>query len=247
MPIEIKVAPPGITISQGRTFMVTDARDEINPRSDEGVYAIDTRFISYYRLFISREPWVLVNSSQLSFYAARWYLTNPKISAEDGDFEANTIGLTLERTVEEGIHEDFYVTNYTGKKIRFTMQLALRSDFADLFEVKAKRLVQRGRMLTEWEKQERRLRTSYDHKDFHRAVTYWIPSLDVPVGYANGRIFFEIELEPGQEWHTCGELILEHGQQVMAPAYGHRTPEQLEEPLSEMDELQAGWIPARNC
>ncbi len=242
MPIEIKVAPPGITISQGRTFMVTDQRGEINPQTDEGVFAIDTRFISYYRLFINREPWVLVNSSQLSFYAARFYLTNPKINAEDGDFEANTIGLTIERTVEEGIHEDFYVVNYTGKQIHFTMQLALRSDFADLFEVKSKRLVQRGRMLTEWDKQERRLRTSYAHKDFHCAVTYAIPSADVSVGYANGRIFFEIELEPGQEWHTCGELILEHGQHMMTPAYGHRTPEQQVEPLSELDELQARWL-----
>ena len=76
---------------------------------------IDTRFISEYRLFINQEPWVLVNSSQLTFYAARFYLTNPRISTEDGDIGANTIGLTIERTVEEGIHEDLYVTNYTGK------------------------------------------------------------------------------------------------------------------------------------
>ncbi len=218
MPIEIKVALPGITISQGRTFMVTNAGGEINPQTDEGVFAIDTRFISYYHLFINRVPWVLVNSSQLSFYASRTYLTNPKISTEDGDIAENTIGLTLERTVENGIHEDFYVTNYTGKKISITLELALRSDFADLFEVKSKRFVNRGRMLTTWDMQERRLRTTYDNKEFHRAVTYVIPSVDVPVGYANGRISFELELEPGQEWQTCGELIFEHGQQVMGPA-----------------------------
>src|ERR671939_349013 len=110
MPIEIKVAPPGITISQGRTFMVTNSAGEIDPQTDEGVFAIDTRFISYYHLFINRVPWVLVNSSQLGFYASRTYLTNPKLSTEDGDIAANTIGLTLERTVESGIHEDFYVT-----------------------------------------------------------------------------------------------------------------------------------------
>jgi len=107
--------------------------------------------------------------------------------------------LTLERTVENGIHEDFYVTNYTGKKISITLELALRSDFADLFEVKSRRFVNRGRMLTAWDMQERRLRTSYDNKDFHRAVTYAIPSPGVPVEFANGRIFFELELEPGQE------------------------------------------------
>ena len=63
MPIEIQVGPPNITISQGRTFMVTDQRGEIHPRTDAGVYAIDTRFISSYRFFINREPWNLVNSS----------------------------------------------------------------------------------------------------------------------------------------------------------------------------------------
>jgi glycogen debranching enzyme len=242
MPIEIKVGPPGITISQGRTFMVTDQRGEINSHSDEGVYAIDTRFISSYHLFINREPWILVNSSQLSFYTARFYLTNPIIFAEDSVFEANTIGLTIERSVEKGIHEDFYIVNYTGKKIHFFVQLELRSDFADIFEVKSKRLVQRGRLHSEWEREKRTLRTIYDHKDFHRAVTYSVFNTEVPVGYANGRIFYEIELEPGQQWHTCGELTLEHGQHVRKHITGHRTPQQLVEPLNELDALQAQWL-----
>lgn len=109
MPIDIKVAPPSIVISQGRTFMVTDQRGEIAPASDEGVFAMDTRFVSYYRLFINREPWVPVNSSQLSFYAARMHLTNPKLRTEEGDLAAHTLRLTLERSVGEGIHEDFMV------------------------------------------------------------------------------------------------------------------------------------------
>jgi N-terminal domain of (some) glycogen debranching enzymes len=77
MPIEIKVAPPGITISQGRTFMVTDQGGEIQPQSEQGVYTIDTRFLSSYRLYLNHQPWQLVTSSQLSFYAARIHLTNP--------------------------------------------------------------------------------------------------------------------------------------------------------------------------
>ncbi len=241
MPIDIKVAPPSITISQGRTFMVTSQGGEINPKADEGVYAIDTRFISSYHFFINQEPWVLVNSSQLTFYASRFYFTNPKIITEQGDIEDNTIGLTLERTVEDGIHEDFYITNYTGKKINFSLELALRSDFADIFEVKSKRLTRRGRISSEWKQETRSLRTAYDHEDFHRAITYQVPSADVSAVYANGRIFFGIELEPGQQWQTCGEIILEHGKQVMTPTYGHRTPEQQEEPLNKLDKLQAAW------
>src|ERR687884_135011 len=146
MPIEIKVAPPGITISQGRTFMVTDQSGEIRTSSDEGVYAIDTRFISYYRLYINRQPWQLVNSSQLSFYASRFHLTNPTILTEDGELHEHTLGLTLNRTVGEGIHEDIDIVNYTDKKVCFVLELALRSDFADLFEVKPKRLIVRGKV-----------------------------------------------------------------------------------------------------
>src|SRR6266566_3147291 len=118
MPIEITVAPPGMTISQGRTFMITDQRGEINPSRDEGVYAIDTRFIDTYRLFLNREPWELVTASQLSFYAARVHLTNPSIRTQDGDLDAHTLGLTINRTVGEGIHEDFDLMNYATKKIR---------------------------------------------------------------------------------------------------------------------------------
>jgi N-terminal domain of (some) glycogen debranching enzymes len=85
MPVEIKIAPPVITISQGRTIMVTGLNGEIDPQTDQGVYAIDTRFISSYHLYINREPWVLDNSSQIAFYSSRAYLTNPKINTIDGD------------------------------------------------------------------------------------------------------------------------------------------------------------------
>jgi hypothetical protein len=78
MPIEIKVAPPSIVISQGRTFMVTDQRGEITPSSDEGVYARDTRFISDYHLYINREPWTLLTSSHEDFYIANY--NNKQIS-----------------------------------------------------------------------------------------------------------------------------------------------------------------------
>ena len=253
MPVEIKVSPPGITISQGRTFMVTDQRGEIDPKSDEGIYAIDTRFVSSYHLYINRLPWVLVNSGQLTFYASRIYLTNPAFSTQQGEINEHTIGLMVERTVGNGIHEDFYITNYTGKKISFVLELSLDSDFADLFEVKSKRLIKRGRMRTHWDEYDQKLHTSYTDQDFHRAITYRVFNTEVPVGFANGRIFFEIELESGQEWHTCGEFILEHGQHIRRSVYGHRPSGALsnpspttrslseEEPSNDFDERQARW------
>lgn len=258
MPVEIKVGPPVITISQGRTFMVTTPAGEIRPGSDHGVYALDTRYVSYYRIYINRNPLTVINASQLSFYASRFHLTNPRIVTEGGILEARKLRVTLNRVVSEGIHEDIDIANYAGKQIHFLLEIAMRSDFADLFEVKEKHIVQRGKQATEWDRKDRRLRTTYDDRDFHRAVDYLVIT-DVPVGFANGRLFFDIALEPNQHWHTCCEYVLEHGQeqhktgkqvrkhdakkeeQGKATGSAGAVPTRGQEPRSDFDERQARW------
>ena len=255
MTIEIKVGPPVITISQGRTFMVTDKSGSITADSDQGVYAIDTRFLSFYRLFINRVPLKVINSSQLTFYAARFHLTNPDITTEGGVITENTLSLTINRTVSEGIHEEWEVLNYSGNKVIFLLELSIRSDFADIFEVKAHDIVQRGQTESVWDKDQRQLRTSYDNQDFHRAAIYQVTNLprSTAVGYANGRIFFQIELDHNQSWQMCADLLLEHGQETKRPqpgscSYGQRgtasggaTPSPAQEPRSDFDERQARW------
>ncbi len=252
MPIEIKVGPPTITVSQCRTFMVTTQSGEIQANTDQGVYAQDTRFVSFYRLYINRSPLSVVNSSQLRFYASRFHLTNPCIETEGGTIAEQTLRITLNRVVSEGIHEDIEIANYTGKKVAFLLELGTRTDFADLFEVKSKHIVQRGKQDTNWNVQERQLRTTYDNKDFHRAFTYRITT-DGNVGYANGRLFFEIELESNQHWYACGDMILEHGQQVKQPTSSSCTQERQgttsagatpapgQEPRSDFDKRQERW------
>jgi hypothetical protein len=121
-------------------------------------------------------------------------LTNPALAAEDGDLAENSLDLTIDRYVDEGIHEDFSVTNYSGKQVKIILALDILCDFADLFEVRAQRFVERGQLSSRWNAAERSLRTSYTNQDFHRALIYHIPGTDVPVSFANGRIFCEIEL-----------------------------------------------------
>jgi N-terminal domain of (some) glycogen debranching enzymes len=42
------------------------------------------------------------------------------------------------------------VTNNSRKPTRFQLEIALRCDFADIFEVKSGHIVRRGRITTEW-------------------------------------------------------------------------------------------------
>jgi glycogen debranching enzyme len=238
MPIEISVGPPALTINQGSTFMVTDLNGEIATESELGVFAGDTRFVSHYAISANGEPWIRLTSSGISYYAARFHLTNPPIATEDGDIAKGTLGLTTVRSVGEGIHEDIDVTNYNRVPVRFNLEIALRSDFADIFEVRYHRFVRRGRIVTEWDKRDRELDVSYSNRDFRRRFVYRVLNNDSPALYANGRITFELELGPGASWHTCGHYILVQGQRVRAPQRDcHQIPIE-----TEHDLLQRQWL-----
>ena len=73
-----------LTINQGSTFMVTDERGEIDPDSEQGVFASDTRFVSSCHLIINRIPWDLQTSTTTDYYEAHIYFSNPKVATEQG-------------------------------------------------------------------------------------------------------------------------------------------------------------------
>ena len=217
MPVEISVGPPVLTINQGRTFMVTELSGEISANGEQGLFSSDTRFVSYYAISANGKPWTRVTSSTPIYYGARIHLTNGALITEDLPIAAGTISLTISRGVAEGLHEDFDLVNYSRNYIRFNLEIAMRSDFADLFELKSHRFVQRGRIETQWDQNAFELRTSYRNLDFNRALVYRISSETRP-DYANGRITFPIELRPGASWHACSDYILTHGAEIKEPA-----------------------------
>ena len=63
---------------------------------------------------------------------------------------ARSLGFVIGRRLGGGMHEDLDITNHGRKHVRFNLEIAIRSDFADVFEVKLGRIVRRGRITTEW-------------------------------------------------------------------------------------------------
>lgn len=76
MPVEITVGPPLLSINQGATLMVTNLGGEIQADTEQGVFADDTRFVSYYAISANGVPWRRLNSAATAYFAARVYLTN---------------------------------------------------------------------------------------------------------------------------------------------------------------------------
>jgi len=203
MTLEIKVGPPQLAVHQGYTVMVSDPDGQILTEGQKGLYFLDTRLISFWAMFADGVQWKLLNGGALAASAARVYGTNLPIPTSSGTIPENTLGLILGRHVDGGMHEDIDITNYGSQKVCFNLELAIRSDFADLFEVKGNKVIRRGEIASDWSPDTQELTTTYQHDDFSRALKVTASGRHSPMSYANGRLSFNVDLLPAASWHTC--------------------------------------------
>jgi glycogen debranching enzyme len=216
MPFKVQVGPPQISIHQGQTVLITEETGQINWPSDKGLYFFDTRVVSSWTVYANGEPWELLNGGAISYYASRIFLTNRSLHTEEGTIPPRTLGLTISRWISGGMHEDLDITNNSQKAVKFQLEIAVRCDFADIFEVKSGNIVRRGRITTNWSESRQHLRTTYRNGDFSRAVTIYPTRSPAKAVYANGRLSFEVVLEPDRSWHCCLHYTLTDGDRRFA-------------------------------
>ena len=212
MSFKVQVGPPQIAIHQGQTVLVSEPDGQINWPSEKGLYFLDTRIISNWAIYANGEPWELLNGGPVKYHAARIFLTNRPIPTEDGVIPPRTVGLTISRAIDDGLHEDIDITNNGMKPVRFQLEIAFRCDFADVFEVKSGNIVRRGQITTEWSERRQRVRTAYSNRDFQRAVTATVSRASSKAVSANGRLSFEVALQPNEAWHACLLYTLDDGE-----------------------------------
>jgi glycogen debranching enzyme len=235
--LKIKVGPPVLTINKSRSMLVTAWDGHIPWPSKFGFFVWDTRIVSAWSIYANGERWFLLNSGAITQFAAQVFLTNPLILTEDGDIEERTLLLQLGRSIGDGgIHEDIDITNHGAKPARFNLEIAIRSDFADILEVKSERLVRRGRITTNWATRGPRLTTRYRNRDFRRELVVQPKRFRAPSVYANGRISFAVDVKPGETWHACLEYsVTADGRHYTAPqdCIDHAPRSVLAHPLEE--------------
>ena len=202
MTFKVQVGPSQIALHQGRTVLVSEPDGTVVSGGDKGLYFNDTRIISSWSIYANGESWDLLSGGATSFDTARIHLTNRALQTTDGPIPARTLGLTLSRAIQGGVHEDIVLTNHGASAVRFNLEIGVRCDFADLFEVKAGHAIRRGSIATTWTPAEQTLQTAYTNADFHRSLTLRA-HLQGTMGYANGRVSFAIALAPRQSWQCC--------------------------------------------
>ncbi|NDJ17376.1 amylo-alpha-1,6-glucosidase [Myxacorys almedinensis] len=240
--MRISVGPPILTINHGSTFMVSDLAGQIHSEGYLGIFSDDTRFLSHYASYIDGHEWLRISSATTTYYGARVYLANPTFTSKNGEILSGELSLTISRVVESGIHEELELTNHRLEPVSFSLEIVQRSDFADVFEVESQQFVRRGRIETVWNSDKRELSTTYQNEDFYRCLIYRVRRCSSPVHYANGRITFEITLQPGEVWKACCNYVLsdnEHVRDVLDYSYQSAVdPSQIN---TEIEQLHADW------
>src|SRR6476469_6051109 len=128
------------------------------------------------------------------------------------------------------------------------LELAIRSDFADLFEVKSVRLTRRLNISTDWNPHREELTTSYHHEDFHRRVVYKVTEATSSPTYANGRLVFEVRLKPMQQWDAvCTGYLLTGGRRPRnetdpAQAFHRGKGRPVTREGAELEKFQKDWL-----
>jgi glycogen debranching enzyme len=203
MSFKVEVGPPQIAIHHAQTVLISETNGEVRWPSEKGLYFLDTRLVSAWAIYANGEEWDLLNGGAVTSHKARIHLTNRSIPTEDGTIPPRSLGLVIGRRLGGGMHEDLDITNHGRKHVRFNLEIGVRSDFADVFEVKQNQIVRRGRITTDWSTEHQRLSTIYRNQDFLRGVQVGPRHQDQPAAYANGRLSFEVQIDPGATWHCC--------------------------------------------
>lgn len=217
MPTKVTVNPGQIVINDGSSFLVTAADGSIDDNLAQGFFVRDTRLISYYEISLNRYRLQLLASSIITHHSALYQFTNSELPTVDGTLPSGRLIVTIRRDIVGGMHEDIDITNHYHQRVEFQLMLAVRSDFADIFEVKAKQILTRGETETTWK--DGVLTTQYQDEAFHRGIMTEPACASSTPRYANGRLFFEIILDPGKTWHSCVNFTALANGDILKPQF----------------------------
>src|SRR5579864_540976 len=210
---------PSVKINHGATFLVTDETGSVpaGSQGEYGLYSSDTRFLSRHELRLNGRRPDSVASVRLSFRHARWHMVADSIAGPGGDMREARVAVTVDRLVSlQQMHEDLTLHTYARAPVTVLIEIALESDFADLFEVRY-RSWQRRADLNTWWVGPNHLESRYANQDFVRRCLVRAVTAQSGITYANGALRIPVDLVTGKEWKLCLQYDLLTSDDDMPP------------------------------
>jgi glycogen debranching enzyme len=202
MTFPVQVGPSTITINRDDRVLVCQPDARVLGEAD-GFFTRDTRFISGYDLWINGRRPILLASAPIQSFSSRFEFTNDDSVDSFGAIPRQSLAMRIDRTVADAVHEDIDIANYASRPVRLTIEIAVLSDFADIFDVKRGEIVRRGELNSRWFRSRGELRSTYVNRDFRRDLIVAVERASTTPQFANGRLVFVATIPPKGVWHTC--------------------------------------------
>src|SRR5207245_9423369 len=115
----VTVGPSSLTINHDRQVLISQPNATMLPQDDVGFYARDTRFVSGYSVTINGLKPLLLDAITVEHFSARHEFMTPELrlgsgtgDGADGVLPVGSVGFRIERTILEGVQEDYDLTTY---------------------------------------------------------------------------------------------------------------------------------------
>jgi len=200
-------------LKQGDMFLVADVFGDVDGESD-GLFRNDTRVLSSFRLLLGGNRASLLGGNVAHdnvFFTA--HLTNHPLAPIGGQSTPEGV-IHVERTRflwDCRLYEMLILTNFSERKAELPFSYLFAADFRDMFEVRGKQRVARGRMFPP-KTSEHGVVLGYEGLD---GIVRWtaIAFSPAPRRIAANRADFLIALDPGARF----ELHVEVGPEFAGP------------------------------
>jgi len=207
----VQIPHPSVVLHSGDIALACGLAGEVRVDDMHGLFVGDTRVLSTYRLMVGGQEWELLGRNREGHGSATFTFQNPLMRGARGELPPGTLFLTLRRRVAGALHDDLTIRGYADHTIETRLSLQLDADFADVFEVKDRRLPPRLDVVRQGDGEH--LTLKYERAGFRRALEVQIVTSDTgrQPSFVGSEITFDLLLEPKGEWTCCihAEVVLD--------------------------------------
>ena len=128
-----------ISVLDGNTFIVSDRHGDVRPEHwlhPHGFFSEDTRFVSQWELTVSGGRPEVLSTAHVFYFVAQFFLVPPTTTLH----AAAPLSIVRQRVVKDVWLEQLILGNHLEEPLDVALDLAVATDFADLFEVKDARV-----------------------------------------------------------------------------------------------------------
>lgn len=175
----------------GTRFVISAENGDINPRTQQGFYAHDTRFLSKFTVSVNGTRLRNTGFATFEDRLASFYCS------------AGRLSIVRDRHVSSAFHEDISMTNHSTRSLNIILEIEFSADFADVFEVRRGRIRKAGRITSVYSG-EGGLVLAYNRGDFSRKTKV---QFSIEPEVLSNVAIFKFRLSPKEIWKTCIDVI----------------------------------------